>query len=114
MAKALFDFAGRRALVTGGRSGIGLACVEILRAGGAQVACLDVAAPDPEASSGVHHVVADVQDDAAVEAAVSSAAKALGGLDLVVLSAGVARDGVHWKLAAEDWNTTLTVNFTGS
>lgn len=83
---------GARALVTGGSRGIGLAVGRALAAEGARVALLgrdeEALARAAEAvGPGTTVVRADTTDDAAVRAAVDSAAAALGGLDVVVNAA---------------------------
>ena len=93
---------GRRtAIVTGGASGIGLACVERLVAAGWQVGMLD---RDAKALAkarkalprnvAVRTAQADVTDEKAIEAIVTDMAAAFGRLDGVVNSAGIAAD-VH-------------------
>src|SRR5260221_13919487 len=75
---------GARALVTGGASGIGAACVAQLRAAGARVVSLDLAdAPDADGS-----VRSDVADEDAVVAGVGEAVVQLGGVVLAVPRAG--------------------------
>lgn len=87
--------AGRRVLITGGSSGIGLACARELTAGGARVALLArgeeglreaAASMAPEPAT----IAADVTDPDAVHAAVDDAARLLGGLDVVVSNAAAA------------------------
>ncbi len=63
-------FDGKRALVTGGASGIGLGTAQLLAAEGARVAVLDREVPSG-APGGLEYFVADVTDDAAVREAVS-------------------------------------------
>ena len=77
------ELQGARAIVTGGASGIGAACVELLRASGARVVVFDLA----ESGDGV--LIVDVSDETAVVDGVASAVAQLGGLDLAILSAGV-------------------------
>ncbi len=72
--------AGRRALVTGHRGGIGAAIVAVLEASGARVAGLDL----PEV---------DLGELDAVAGHVAAAAEALGGLDIVVNNAGATALG---------------------
>ena len=67
----------RRAIVTGGCSGLGAACVTRLRADGIEVLTLDVS---PEADIRV-----DITDTVAVQQAVSAA----GPIDILVNSAGI-------------------------
>ncbi len=84
------QFDGLVALVTGGGSGIGLATARLLAAEGARVAVLDL---DPSAAAApvagaepLLPLVADVADEASVEAAVAAVVQRWGGLD--VLSGG--------------------------
>ncbi len=111
-------FQGRRALVTGGGSGIGLATARLLRGEGAAVALLDrnedrVLRRAEETGSAA--VAADVADPGAVSAAVGAASEALGGPpDLVVNAAGIYRFGPALDLGPEAWTEILDINLRGS
>lgn len=110
-------FATRRALVTGGASGIGLACGRALRAQGAAVALLDrdPAVAAVAADIGATALEADVADEAQVPAAVAGAARDLGGPpDLLVSAAGVYRIAPLLELDAPAWEEVLAVNLRGS
>jgi NAD(P)-dependent dehydrogenase (short-subunit alcohol dehydrogenase family) len=107
---------GLRALVTGGTRGIGRAVVETLAAEGASVAfCArtpgDVAAAGQAGGSGtVLGYVADVGDQAALREWVTTAAEALGGVDIVVanVSALAIPD------SAENWQRSFEVDMMGT
>ncbi|GAA1924339.1 SDR family oxidoreductase [Streptomyces sodiiphilus] len=113
------DLAGLRALVTGGASGIGLATARLLAARGAHVAVLDRAATalnrDHDGTGGepLRGFRADVRDDAAVRAAVASAARHLGGLDILVNNAGIGAAGTVEDNDDEEWHRVLDVNVLG-
>lgn len=80
------------ALVTGGASGIGLACTTRLVAEGASVVVVDLdegAGAAIAADLGVRFHRADVSDPSAWPAIIGAAEEAFGGLDLVHLNAGV-------------------------
>ena len=79
---------GEIAVVTGAASGIGRACAEALLVEGAAVVGLDLERC-PTKSEAFHAVVGDVRSSAAVEAALDAAAARFGGLDVLVLNAGI-------------------------
>jgi NAD(P)-dependent dehydrogenase (short-subunit alcohol dehydrogenase family) len=104
------ELAGARAVVTGGASGIGGACVAQLRAKGARVAVLDLAdAPDAEIAL---HV--DVTDEAAVIEGVAKATRELGGLDIAIISAGVGGGSPLLDLTSAEWDRVMNVNLRGA
>jgi len=110
---------GRRVLVTGASSGVGLATARRCVAEGARVALLArraerLAALAEELGDAAHAVAADVADPAAVAAAVAGAACALGGLDLVVNAAGTVVPTSLDALDADAWRRTIDVNLSGT
>jgi NAD(P)-dependent dehydrogenase (short-subunit alcohol dehydrogenase family) len=111
-------FEGRRALVSGGAGGIGLATARLLRDRGARVALLDrepEVARDAAASIDGIAVVADVRVADQVAAAVAEAARALGGpIDVCVNAAGIYRIATLLELAPAEWDEVLAINLRGS
>lgn len=110
---------GRRALVTGGASGIGLACVEALGEMGAQVIIADLRqetiddAQAVMAPKGYHieGVVMDVTDSARVTAV----ADALGAIDILVNNAGIARSETPAEAVGDEhWLNVIDVNLNGT
>ncbi|MFE7157438.1 SDR family NAD(P)-dependent oxidoreductase [Streptomyces sp. NPDC057636] len=105
------DFAGLKALVTGGASGIGRATAELLTARGASVAVLDL---DPGSlDKPLRGYTADVSDDASVRAAVAAAVADLGGLDILVNNAGIGAQGTVEDNDDDQWHRVLDVNVLG-
>ncbi len=103
------------ALVTGGASGIGLAIATAFAAEGAAVAVLDrSASPPAQLPAGTLYLTADVTDDTAVRAAVDSAARQLGGLDLLVNNVGIAAQGGVADSSDDEWHRVLDVNVVGT
>jgi len=105
-------FDGKRALVTGGASGIGLGTAELLAAEGARVAVLDRVVP-PGAPGGLQYFAADVTDDPGVREAVARAIQALGGLEVLVNCAGIGAQGRVEDNEDSEWHHVLDVNVIG-
>jgi NAD(P)-dependent dehydrogenase (short-subunit alcohol dehydrogenase family) len=105
------DFAGLRALVTGGASGIGRATAGLLAARGADVAVLDLDTAGVDKP--LHAFPADVTDDTAVRAAVAAAVDTLGGLDILVNNAGIGAQGTVADNDDAEWHRVLDVNVIG-
>ena len=113
------DFAGRTAVVTGGAAGIGLAVANRLVDSGARVALWDrdAAALSKAAATlgpGAHVEALDVADDAAVDRAASATAAALGGIDVLVCSAGITGPNVPLaEYPVAEWKRVFDVNVHG-
>ncbi|HEY1858313.1 SDR family oxidoreductase [Acidocella sp.] len=106
-----YDFAGRVAVVTGGRQGIGAAIAGALRAAGASVAVWDLIADDENGFCGE----VDVTDDASVARATEATRAQFGGIDIVVNNAGFA--GPTVPVEAYDpamWRRIIDINLTGT
>ena len=97
----------RRIAITGGSSGIGAATAARFVAQGDRVANIDVT---PGTSEGITHVVCDLGDAAAASTATADAATALGGLDVLVCSAGVDHQGTIDDTTSDEWDRVLAVN----
>ena len=116
-----YDFTNRSAVVTGGAQGIGRAVVELLLAGGAEVAIWDrdkslaeKTAKELQSRGKVIAVAADVTDYAAVERARDETLKAFGKIDILVNNAGIAGPIAKlWEHTPEDWDQVLRINLTG-
>ncbi|MDT4916622.1 MAG: meso-butanediol dehydrogenase / (S,S)-butanediol dehydrogenase / diacetyl reductase [Pseudonocardiales bacterium] len=87
------DAAGPVAIVTGAASGIGLATVAWLRAADVRVVAVDRAPAESATDDGMVTVTGDITDPATNEAMRDAAVDAFGGLDHLVLNAGVSGRG---------------------
>jgi 2-keto-3-deoxy-L-fuconate dehydrogenase len=105
-------FDGLVAVVTGGGSGIGAACVAHFRAGGARVAILDLN-PPTQTPDGVLALCANVADPASLEAAMATVAERFGGIDILVNSAGISAVGDVCANDDAEWARVLDVNVIG-
>lgn len=112
---------GQVALVTGGGSGIGLACATHLARDGATVVLAGrnaeklagAAAGLQDAGASVHTVVCDVTDEASVQAACSVAA-GVGRFTMVVANAGTGSAAPLHLTSLDDWNSVMNTNVTGA
>jgi rhamnose utilization protein RhaD (predicted bifunctional aldolase and dehydrogenase)/NAD(P)-dependent dehydrogenase (short-subunit alcohol dehydrogenase family) len=107
-------FSGEIALVTGAASGIGRACVESLLKRGAAVVGLDL---DPSVATCAGSrpdylgLPCDVTSEAALASALETGVRAYGGLDMLILNAGIFPAGTPIeKLSAEEWRKVMSVN----
>lgn len=117
------SLSGQLALVTGGGSGIGLACARALLVDGADVLLaarnVDRLAESADAlrtefpDSVIRTAACDVTDEASVEAACAAAAEA-GSLRIVVVNAGTGSAGPFHLTTLDDWSTVLATNLTGA
>lgn len=113
-----FRLDGKRALVTGASSGIGLACATALAEAGAEVTLaarsvdkLQAASEAMQAEGWTAHVMAmDVADVPATEAAVA----AHGPYDILLNSAGLARHGPVLETTEPDFDAVSDLNFKGA
>lgn len=106
--------AGRKALVTGGSRGIGAAIARVLARDGAEVTVLDI----PAMASDLQQIADEIGGQAlqlditATDAPqrMLEAAKAMGGLDILVHNAGVTRDKMLGNMPENFWDLVLNIN----
>jgi 2-dehydro-3-deoxy-L-rhamnonate dehydrogenase (NAD+) len=98
-------FAGKRAVVTGGLSGIGEAIVKRIVAEGGKVAVWDI-------NGGIK---TDISNYASVEAAMAQTVKDIGGVDILVNSAGITGPTVPLaEFPIEGWMNVMAINVNGA
>ncbi len=111
---------GRRVLISGGSSGIGLATAQRFLDEGSRVflAGLDghevdgaLAALGPGGEA--HGLACDVSHAGDVARMVAAARDALGGIDVLINNAGTARRDPFLAIAAADWDRIVAVNLRG-
>ncbi|MFB7893576.1 SDR family NAD(P)-dependent oxidoreductase [Microbacterium sp. NPDC056044] len=92
----------KRAIITGGASGLGAACATRLRADGIEVITFDITD------------AADYRADITDAAAVRAAADEVGQVDILINSAGiVGPNKPFWEVEPDEWQRTFDVNVNG-
>jgi len=113
------DFRNRRAVVTGGAAGIGFAVADRLAQSGAKIALWDrderaLANAGEKLDVAVMTHALDVTDHHAVERAAQATAERLGGIDVLVCSAGITGPNTTtWEYPVEAWRQVFDVNVHG-
>ena len=113
---------GKRAVITGGGSGIGAATARLFAAEGARVAILDydLASAEHTAAEICQHggdaiaLACDVSDESQVRDSVGRAAQHLGAIDTVFNSAGIAIRRAVPDTETADWDRVIDTNLRGS
>ena len=110
----------RRALITGGASGFGLAIAETLLTQGARVAIGDIdserlqeAVRNLDKGDDVLPLELDVTSPASAKAAVAACQEAFGGLDTLINSAGVIHFAPLAEIREADWDRVVDVDLKG-
>jgi len=116
------ELEGKVALVTGGSSGIGAGIVRALAQEGCDIAFVhwedgkgasDIAEEVRALGRKIVPVESDVSLFDAAEHVVADTVTELGGLDILVCNAGIARDRASWKMIEADWDRVIDVNLKG-
>jgi 3-oxoacyl-[acyl-carrier protein] reductase len=110
---------GKGVLVSGGTRGIGLAAARRFLEEGSRVFVGGHAHELEAALAGLAHpglaggVALDVRDETQVDAFVSAADEALGGVDVLVNNAGTGWEEPFLEIAPESWDRTIAINLRG-
>lgn len=100
-------FDGKVVLVTGGRSGIGLACASRLAADGARVL-----SAQRKPAADFETIEADLADTSVPEQVVSECVKRAGRLDVLINNAGLMEEALVADTSLDSWQRTLALNLT--
>jgi 3-oxoacyl-[acyl-carrier protein] reductase len=109
--------------VTGGSRGIGRACALALARDGHRVAvcyghdevgAAETRAAVEQAGAEALAVKADVADRAAVDAAFGEVEAAWGRVEILVVNAGINRDGLVLRMSDDQWGAVIATNLTGA
>lgn len=110
---------GRRIVVTGAASGIGVACAKAIVAAGGQVVCMDLndqalATVASGLGDKAHAVTVDITQEGPVSSAIAEAAAQMGGMDGLINSAGIVSLQSLQETALQTWQRMFAVNVEGT
>ncbi len=105
------DLTGRRIIVTGAATGIGLAAVKTLSAAGAEVvAIFRSSTPPDDVAESAAWLQCDLTDRESVVTTFDAAVKELGGLDVLLHCAGLWAAATPTSVTGDDLAATFTIN----
>lgn len=112
---------GKKAIVTGAASGIGLATAETLAGAGAHVIIADIAEDKGEAAASAiqksgrksEYVHLDVTDDASIAAFADTVQGKFGAIDILVNGAGWSQVRPFWETPLDVWGKIVALNLVG-
>lgn len=114
---------GKKALVTGGSRGIGREIVRTFLRNGADVYYVARSPGDAleefeeiaeNQGRRVSYKEGNVGDEETISRVISEILEESGGLDILVNNAGITRDGLIFRMSAEDWNDVINVDLTSA
>lgn len=116
------DLKGRRAVITGGAQGIGRAVAERFLQDGATVTLWDADADlgpktvaELSSQGAIYSQTLDITDADAIERAAKIAVEQMGGVDILVNSAGIAGTSRKtWEYSPEEWRRVVDIDLTGT
>lgn len=111
----MWNFEGKRVIVTGGSRGIGASISRAFAERGAHVAILArdlerARAAAAEIGPSAQAWATDVADESAVQESFDAALEALGGVDVLVNNAGITRDKLLMQMRSGDWDEVMAAN----
>ena len=118
----LISLAGKRAIITGGASGLGYAMAYRFAEAGAAVFIADIDGDRAKSSATeltrqgykASSTACDVRQEVSIKQMVEAAVKHMGGVDILVNNAGIFPRKELAQMSADDFEQVLSVNMTGT
>jgi NAD(P)-dependent dehydrogenase (short-subunit alcohol dehydrogenase family) len=111
------DLRNKKIIITGGTSGMGKILVEAFPKLGAQIVFFGRSADKGDKlaqASETRFIQTDVVDKASLEKNMAAAVAELGGLDILINTAGIAPGAKAEDISLDDWNEVMAINSTGT
>ncbi len=113
----MYNLNGKKAVVTGGNSGIGYATAKLLKENGAEVIITGRSVEKVNSAAeelGVMGKVADVRDLKALDLIVKATSETIGNIDILFVNAGVFLPAPVGQITEELFDQTMDINFKGA
>ena len=115
----MFDFKGKKALITGASGGIGGEIAKTLHEAGAEVAISGTRLENLQALSATldgntQIFPCNLSDPLAIEDLLKDTSEKMGDVDILINNAGITRDNLFMRMSDEEWQTVLDVNLTAT
>lgn len=104
----------KKAIITGGSRGIGLAIIKTLLENNYEIWYLSRSEIAEDLGSLLHHVPCDMQDREKLVSSLNNIVKEAGSIDLLVNNAGITKDGLVMRMKDEAWDSVISVNLTST
>jgi 3-oxoacyl-[acyl-carrier protein] reductase len=113
----------KKAIVTGGSRGIGKEIVSAYLQEGASVYIIDLVESEfmdelqacaSQNNTSVFFKQSDVSDEKQISACIDTILDETRGIDILVNNAGITRDGLIFRMEAEDWEKVIRINLTSA
>jgi 3-oxoacyl-[acyl-carrier protein] reductase len=104
----------KKAIITGGSRGIGLAIIKKLKSENYEIWYLSRSEIAENLGSNIHHVPCDIGDHVILEDCLKAVIKEAGQIDLLINNAGITRDNLIMRMKQEAWDDVININLTSA
>jgi len=104
----------KKAIITGGSRGIGLAIIKKLLSENYEIWYLSRSKIEEDLSNNLHHVSCDILDREKLESSLKAIIKEANKIDLLVNNAGITKDNLVMRMKMEAWDDVINVNLTSA
>ena len=104
----------KKAIITGGSRGIGLAIIKKLLSENYEIWYLSRSKIEEDLSKNLHHVSCDILDREKLESSLKAIIKEANKIDLLVNNAGITKDNLVMRMKMEAWDDVINVNLTSA
>lgn len=104
----------KKAIITGGSRGIGLAIIKKLLSENYEIWYLSRSAISENLGENIHHILCDIADHVKLENCLKDIIKQAGKIDLLINNAGITKDNLIMRMKQEAWDDVININLTSA